>query len=242
MDYSGFKKYFSPKNSLWQIIGGVIMMLGVPFFFIGRGGSMMAVVFIAIGACVFIFSKDSRPSDADIDNAIQTKIKVVDELAKQGIDIRERQIKAFPPVAFDEFDYSGYAKGDESFMVQRGSDGRYRSNRYSAAEIIFTQEKLHLFMYQFCITEENEEKKYYDAKYTDLKNATIEHRSDIFVIDKGTKKEKEVTIAYDSIVIRDNDDSIVFEMPVHDGADVDKTVETVNRLITAKKEGTTEFK
>lgn len=235
MDYNSFKKYFSPKNNLWQIIGGVIIALAVPLFFMRM--SMFGVVIVAIGACVFIFARDSRPSDADVDGAIEKKIKDIDNLAKQGIDLREKQIKAFPPVSFSEFDYSG-----DDIIVQKGADGKYRSNRYSAAEIIFTQEKLHIFMMQFSLVEEKEEQKYFDAKYTELKDAKIERRHQTFVIDKGTKKEKEVALEFESIVIRDNGDNIVFDMPVHDGADVDKTVDTVNRLIEAKKEGTVEFK
>ncbi len=239
MDYASFKKYFSPKNNTWQIIGGVIAALGLPFFFMRA--SMIGVVIVAIGACIFIFARDSRPADADVDGAIAKKIKDIDDLAKRGIDIRERMIKAFPPVAFSEFDFSGYENNRENFFVQKGSDGRFRSNRYSAAEIIFTQEKLHIFMMQFSLTEEQEDQKYFEAKYTDLKEAVIERRSHSFVLNKGTKNEKEEKIEFESIIIRDNDDNIVFNMPVHDGADVDKTIVTVNRLIGGKKEGTVDF-
>lgn len=235
MDYINNIKYFLPKKNFWKIVGAVIAVLGIPFFFIGRGGSMMGTVVIAVGLCIFIFAKDARPSDVDIDNAVEKKIKDVDELARRGVDIRERLIKAFPPVMFSDYDYRGYGEEGSDLTVQRGDDRKYRSNKYSAAEILFAMEKLHIFMYQFYLTKETEEQRYFEAKYTELKNATIERGSNVFIIAKG-KKFEEVTLEYQSIVIRNNEDEIVFDMPVHDGADVDKTVETINRLITSKKE------
>lgn len=235
MDYINNIKYFLPQKNFWKIVGAVVAALGIPFFFIGRGGSMMGFVVIAVGLCIFVFAKDSRPSDADIDSAVEKKIKDIDELARKGIDIRERLIKAFPPVMFSDYDYRGYGDDKADLTVQRGSDRKYRSNKYSAAEILFAMEKLHIFMYQFYLTKETEDQRYFEAKYTDLKNAAVERGTNVFTVAKG-KKIEEVTLEYQSIVIRNNDDEIVFDMPVHDGADVDKTVDTINRLIASKKE------
>ncbi len=241
MDYNSYKKYFLPTNNIGQIIGCFIMACAIPFFFIRFGGIYMGVITIAIGACVFVFAKGTRPSDSELDSACETKIKDIEDTARHGIDIREKLIKAFPPVTFSEYDYSGEDKYSEEFTVQRGADGKYRSNRYSSAVILFAQEKLHLYMLQFSLTSANEEEKFYEAKYTDLLSSSIEMRHTKFTLEKGTKKEHEASVEYRAIVIRDNKENIVFEMPVHDGADVDKTVETINRLITSKKEGTVEF-
>lgn len=235
MDYINNIKYFLPQKNFWKIIGAVVAVLGIPFFFIGRGGSMMGFVVIAVGLCIFIFAKESRPSDSDIDSAVEKKIKDIDEKARKGIDLRERLIKAFPPVIFSDYDYRGCGEDGGDINVQRGADRKYRSNKYSAAEIMFAMEKLHIYIYQFYLTKETEEERYFEAKYTDLKNASLERGSNVFVISKG-KKTEEVTIEFRSIVVRDNSGSVVFEMPVHDGADVDKTIDTINRLIASKKE------
>lgn len=241
MDYNSYKKYFLPQNNLWQIIGCVIIALGIPFFFFRGFGSMMAVVIMGVGACVFIFAKGTRPNDSEIDEAIAKKIKNVEDTALHGIDLREKLIKAFPPVEFSEYDYSGIENGKEAFLVQQGSDGKFRTNRYSSAVILFAQEKLHIYKYQFSVTMDTETEEHFAALYTDLKEAKIETRENTFKLDVGTKKEREAKIEYKSIVVRDNGEKIVLEMPVHDGADVDKTVETINRLIEGKKEGTTTF-
>lgn len=234
MDYINNIKYFLPQKNFWKIVGAVIAAVGVPFFFMGHGGSMIGCVIIAVGLCVFIFAKDSRPSDADIDNAVAKKIKNVDEFARRGIDIREKLIKVFPPVMFSDYDYSNDDESDEELKVQRGQDRKYRSNKYAAAQIMFATEKLHIFTYRFCITKEADDEKYFEAKYTDLQNAVIEKRSRKFSVPKG-KGFEEVDIEYRSIVVRDNNGDAIFEMPVHDGADVDKAVDTINRLISAKK-------
>lgn len=232
MDYINNIKYFMPQKNLWKIIGIVVAILGIPFFFIRRGGAMTGCVIIAVGVCIFVFAKDSRPSDSDIDNAVTKKIKNVDELARKGIDLREKLIKAFPPVMFSDFDYSGTEDGD--VQVQRGQDRKFRSNKYSAAEIMFATEKLHIFLYSFYLTKEEDTEKYFEAKYTDLQNAVIEKRTKKFEVPKG-KKTESAEIEHFSIIVRDNNGEIIFETPVHEGADVDKTVDIINRLIESKK-------
>ncbi len=234
MDYLNNIKYFMPQKSFWKIVGAVIVAIGIPFFFIGHGGSMIGCVTIAVGLCVFIFAKDARPSDTDIDNAVAKKIQNVDEFARRGIDVREKLIKAFPPVMFSDFDYNAGSDDEEELKVQRGQDRKYRSNKYAAAQIMFATEKLHIFMYRFCLTKEADDEKYFEAKYTDLQDAVIEKDSRKFNIPKG-KGFEEVELEYRAIVIRGNDGEIIFKMPVHDGADVDKAVDTINRLISSKK-------
>ena len=241
MDYNGFRKYFTPVNMIPRIIGGFIVACGVIFaIVVRRMGLYFGFVIVITGLCVMIFSRDSRPSDEDVDGAVAKKIKDIDDTARQEIDVREKLIKAFPPVVFSDFDYSGYELDPGNFAVQRGRDGKYRTNRYSAAEIMFAQEKLHIFMYKICLTEEKEETKCLSERYVDLKEARIDRRTRSFVMYSG-KNERRVELEFETIVIENNAGEVIFEMPVHDGADVDRTVETVNRLIDSKKNGTVTF-
>lgn len=241
MDYNSYKKYFLPHNNLWQIIGGIITVCGIPFFFFRGFGSMMAIVIIAVGLCVFVFAKGNRPSDSEIDMAAAKKSENIEENARRGIDIREKLIKAFPPVSFSDYEFSGKNGDEGEFMVQKGSDGKYRSNRYYSAVILFAQEKLHIYEYAFSMTEPYEKENYFASLYTDLKEAKLEHRESSFVINKGAKSEKEVKLEHNAITVYNNDGEKVIDMPVKDDADVDKTVENINRLITGKKEGTASF-
>lgn len=241
MDYNGFKKYFTPINMIPQIIGGFIVACGAIFAIVVRHfGLYFGVIIAIVGLCVLVFARDSRPSDEDVDGAVAKKINDIDSTARQGIDIRERLIKAFPPVLFADYDFSGWETDPENFAVQRGRDGRYRTNTYSAAEIMFAQERLHIYMYKVCLTEEKEESTTLSERYLDLKGAKIERRTRSFVMYSG-KNEKRVELEFETIVIENNSGEVIFEMPVHDGADVDKTVETVNHLIDSKKNGTASF-
>ena len=241
MDYNSYKKYFKPKNFIMQIIGGFIAACSIPCFFIRGFGTMMGVVIIAFGACLIIFANGARPNDSEIDGAIALRVKDIDELAIQRVDSREKLIKAFPPVTFGEYDYSDYNNTSGDFLIQQGRDGKYRTNKYSSAQILFAQEKLHILMYQFYLTKDESDTKYFDCKYTSLQSAVIERKNHNFIMYSG-KKEQKINLDYESIVIRDNDGNVVFDMPVHEGADVDKAIESINRLIEAKTTGSAEIK
>jgi len=234
MNFENNKKYYLPRKATWQIIGGIIAACGVPFFILGRvgffGGTLLALILVLTGVCIVIFANSSRPSDADIDNCITIKTKDVMDRARLQIDTREKLIKAYPPIAFGEYDFSG--ADNEDFLVQRGKDGRYRTNKYSLGVITFGQEKLHIFMYQFSLTKDWEQDTSLDYKYTDLLSAEIERQSHTF---KFGVKAIETKVEFESIVIRKNDGEVIFTMPVRNAADVDKTVDTINHLIENRK-------
>ncbi|MFY9381469.1 MAG: hypothetical protein WBI55_08510 [Eubacteriales bacterium] len=235
MNFENNKKYYLPRKVTWQIIGGIIAAIGVPFFFLRQmgfyGGTMIALILVLIGVCIVIFANSSRPSDADIENCIAIKTKDVMERARMYIDTREKMIKAYPPMTFCEYDFS--EADSEEFLVQRGKDGRYRTNKYSYAIITFGQEKLHTYMYQFSLTKDWEQDTALDYKYTDLLSAEIERMSHIF---KFGVKGIETKVDFESMVIRKNDGEVIFTMPVRHAADVDKTVETINHLIKSRKD------
>ena len=238
MDYNGFRKYFTPQNIIPQIIGTVLVAVGAVLLFIGRFFLYMGVVVAAIGLCIIVCARESRPSDSDLDEAVAKKIKDLDDTAKHQIDIREHLVKAFPPVAFSDFDFSGVDDGSGEFLIHKGRDGKYRTNRYSAAEIMFAQDKLHIYMIKFYVTEAKEEETTLSENYVNLKCARFENRKHTFEVNVNSgKKTKTVELEFKFIVIENNDGKTVFEMPVHEGADVDKTIEDINRLIETKKEG-----
>ena len=236
MDYNGFRKYFTPQNMLPQIIGIGLVAVGAVFIIIGMFFLYMGVVIVAVGLCIIVFARESRPSDTDLDEAIAKKIKDLDDTAKHQIDIREHLVKAFPPVAFSDFDFTGVDEAEGEFLIHKGRDGKYRTNRYSAAEIMFTQDRLHIYMIKFYVTEQNEKETTLSERYENLKCARLETRRHSFEVNVNSgKKTKTAELEFNFIVIENGDGDIMFEMPVHESAEVDKTVADINRLIETKK-------
>ena len=228
MDFKGMQKYFSPKNMIPQIIGYGIAAFGV--FIAIADWLFFGVPFIIVGGCIILFLRDSRPSDNDIDSTAETKIKDLDERAKAHIDVHEKPIRAFQPEVFAGYDYSE----PEGLLVSRGSDKKYRTNKYAAAELIFMQDRLHVLMYRFCLTKEDERTTYMTEKYDDLGGASVSSKKETFRLygrTDGESFERELQ----TLEIRNNAGDIIFEIPVDAGADVDRTVETINQLVKSKK-------
>ena len=171
MDFNVFVKYFKPKNNIPQIIGGFIVACGVILAIMGGFGLFLGLIIIAVGLAIIIFARESRPTDADVDEAVQKKTKDITQDAMGEIDVHEKLVKAFAPVVFSEFDFSGQELDPANFSMQRGSDGKYRTNRYSSAVILFAQEKLHIYMHKFFLTKDEEETKVLSQPYTELKEA-----------------------------------------------------------------------
>lgn len=240
MDFKGFVKYFKPKNIIPQIIGGFIVACGVILAIMGGLGLFMGLIIIAVGLAIIIFAREARPSDADVDEAVQKRTKDIEQDAMGEVDVHEKLVKAFAPVTFKEFDFSGQELDPDNFSMQRGSDGKYRTNRYSAAVILFAQEKLHIYMLRFFLTKDEEETNVLSQPYTELKEARTEKRTRSFVMYSG-KNAKSVELEFMTIMIENNAGETIFEMPVHDSAEVDDTVETINRLIRSKKDGDVSF-
>ncbi len=229
MNYKGLMKYFQEVNKVPLIIGYALVVLGALCVIMRGFFLILGVIILAAGLAVIFFCRDSRPSDTEIDGAVSKKVGDLDVEVRREIDIHEKLIKAFPPITFAEYDF----REREGLLVGKGRDNRYRSNVYSAAEILFGQDRLHIYMYQFMLTEDNESRHCLTERYVDLSGASIEHRTLGF--DLYGNKEKHGTLDFTDIMIRNNAGEVIFEMPVRDGADVDKTVEIINRLIGQKK-------
>lgn len=240
LDYNGFRKYFEPHSKLPKIIGCVIVALGAVGVIIG--GFMMFFGFLLIvgGLCVIVFVREARPSDEQLDDAIAKKVKDLEDTAKHDIDVRERLIKAFPPTGFKNYDMTGVEDDAGRFLIRRGDDNKYRTNKYSATEILFAQELLHVYMMRFYLTEDESEETKKSVRYKELGKAWIDKRQAGFVM-SNDKGKGSVTLDYQVVIIENEDGSTFIEIPVSEGADVDRTVETINHLIKAKKEGNVNF-
>ncbi len=231
MNYKDFQKFFTEANKIPMIIGYALMALGAVGVIIRGFFLIIGVILIVAGLAVIMFYRDSRPSEAELDAAVTKKIGDLDVEVRREIGVHEKLIKAFPPITFAEYDF----RECEGLLVGKGRDNRYRSNVYSAAELLFAQERLHIYMYQFRLTEERESRQCLTERYENLSGATVEHRTLGF--DLYGNKEKHSKLEFTDILIKNNAGEVIFEMPVRDGADVDKTVDIINRLIAQRKSG-----
>lgn len=241
MDFSNNIKYFKKRNYIFMIVSALLVVAGVIIAIaLDRRQMWAGIVVAVVGVLLFFITNDSRPKDSDLDGAIQRKVADLEEVAKKGIDYREKYVKAFPTRIFTDYDFSHYETEGGDFMIQRGSDSKYRTNRYAAAAILFGQETLHIYLYRFYLTkaEEERDEHWLAEKYVDLDGAVTERREHTYKLPDG----KEVKLENLYIIIKNNNGENIFEFPVNDGDDVDKAIQSINRMIESKKSGKSEIK
>lgn len=90
MNNKEFSKYFKPKNNVPLYIGVGIVVFAVlvaALYWLPLG-----VCFGFIGVAVIGFGRDSRPSDAEIDNAVAGRVADIDEQLRMRLGKREKFI------------------------------------------------------------------------------------------------------------------------------------------------------
>lgn len=226
MDHKGLKKYFTPKNMIPQIIGAVICAFGI--FVAVVDWIYFGAPIMIVGVCVILFTRDSRVSDEEVDRTVASKIKDLDERARADVGVREREMRGFMPESF-----SGYEFAD-GIAVARGRDRKLRSERYAAAELVFTQECIHAYVYRFCLTEDEDSERRVTVKYADIGDAAVTERTVSVRVSNEPKGEPaEVTVH--TLEILDDAGEPIISIPVGEGADVDRVVTNIKRLAEREK-------
>ncbi len=228
MDYKGLTKYFMPKNIIPQIVGYVILAFGVlvaAVYWIYLG-----VPIIAVGGAVLLFTRDSRMSDAEVDGVAASKIKNLEDRARSELNVHEKELRGFPPEIFAGYDFTV----GEGLMINRGHDKKYRTDRYAAAQFVFARDFLHILSCRFRLTCDDERTMHISERYENLSCAEVRKDKGTFTLTASAKKETfERELCW--LLIKNNDGDVIFEVPVDPGADVDRTISSINQLIKAKK-------
>lgn len=235
LSHAEFVKYFSPSSSVPKIVGGVIIAIGVVMMFLRGIMLLLGVVVAAIGGAVFFLAKESRASDEEVDKALSDMASDLDYRAKSDVDVKEKIMSAIRPEVFQEYDYSGAESDPGTFFMVKGSDNKYRTNKYTSTEIVFTQNKLHVYKYSLILTSEGESVEKLCEKYVDLDSVGVESRVGDFTYVSG-KKRIPAKVETRTMFVKKNDGTVAIRFPVGGGADVDRTVEEINRLIRTRKE------
>ncbi len=226
MDHKGLKKYFTPKNMIPQIIGAVICAFGV--FVAVVDWVYFGAPIIIVGVCVILFTRDSRVSDEEVDRTVASKIKDLDERTRADIGVREREMRGFMPESFSGYEFA------EDVAVARGRDLKLRSDRYAAAELVFTQECIHAYVYRFCLTKDEDSERRATIKYGDIGDAAVTERT-VAVRVSNVSKGEQAEVTVHTLEILDGAGEPIISIPVGDGADVDRVVTNIKRLAEREK-------
>lgn len=141
MDYAKNKKYFAPSNvktGVIVLIVGIILLAVQP---------ILGIIVAAVGGLLIYLAVGGRPSDSDIDAAVNSQLSNLQQRAlnKLGLDIEE--VKEITPISFHGYDYKGA-------LVKQGKDNLYRSSKYEAVMFFFAADDVHCYTYNFSITED----------------------------------------------------------------------------------------
>ena len=143
MDYERNKKYFSGNALLEFAKSHIIITVVVCFLLAFTGVGMIACVLIGVEC--YLMSRNT-PKDEEIDAAVSKQMANLKDRALRKLGIDEDEVSEIAPITFDGYVY-------DKAMIKKGKDGLYRSNKYQAVMFFFSQNEVHCYTYDFCITE-----------------------------------------------------------------------------------------
>jgi hypothetical protein len=226
MDYERNLKYYK-SNDKHFYTGIIILGIGVLILAIGellgfrlfRGQTSVALTVMGIGALIAYVPAGKRSNETEIDNAVLRATDKYEEEVAENVNITlSRRIK---PVLFGDFVYDG-----EDVLLRRGlSDRKYRSSKYVASALLFTNDGVYISQKTVSLIEDNttETDMEFVFEYLDEVYAVQEER--IFGDDK-------VKISF--FVIKENGEEKA-RIPVKYNAFVDKVCDDVNNAIAEAK-------
>ena len=236
LGYDVLEKYFSPMGKTSQIVGVILIVIGLIGIGIGWVFMYLGVCVLAAGVAILFIRRDSRASDADVDSAVSRQIGDIEYWAGREIDVREKMLKSFPTEHFGEFEFGGSVTDPDSFLMIRGrQDKRLRTNVYSATVVMFAQEMLHIYKHTVNLTKDDERVEKINEKYIDLSAAEL-IRTSLLCAQSDIKNRTAIEVGTCRVSVKNNAGEELISFPVTDGADIDKFVESINRIIKTRKE------
>lgn len=149
MDPKQAAKYFKPLSLKLPLI---LLAIGILTLMAGFAGSVEMVVvgliFAGLGGFLLYNQTQGRPTDADIDQAIQAVAGGAREqgLARLGLD--ESEVNLIQPVVIPGPDLRN-SRG----MVKKGKDGVLRAAANEVLVLYFSENEVHSYTHQFNVTD-----------------------------------------------------------------------------------------
>ncbi len=217
-----------------SIVGLALVLLGALgiFIFANSEFSFMAIVsigVIVVGLVILYIIHGGKATPDDLDYVIYEKVKYLDETAQKRHEVYESKFsKVIKPVYLKGYDY----KPQDDLYFKKGSDNKNRTNVYHTAVLYFTKDRMYIYGKHFSLTDELFDKEIMGKyKFVDLDRAEIIDGEASFQTGKYTSRVTTHTFQ----VIKNNGD-VVLSMTVDYGADMDKAVDDINRVIAVAKD------
>ena len=217
------------------IVGLILSVIGVALVAIFLKTSDMKIV-AGIGAGVALVGfillyiiNGGKSSTDDLDYQIYDRVKYLDETAQKRHEIYESHFSKFiKPVTIKGYDYTER----EDLYYKKGNDNKNRTNVYNTAIIYFTKDKMYIYGKHFSLTDAEFDKEIMGKyKFIDLAKAEIIEGEAVFPRGKYVSRIKTYTFR----VIK-NDGEVVLSMMVDYGADIDKAVDDINRILNVARD------
>lgn len=191
--------------------------------------ALIGAVIVIAGLVVLYIINGGKSSPDDIDYQIYERVKYLDETAQKRHEVYESHFsKVINPVTLKGYDY--YTK--EGLYFKKGSDSKNRTNIYNTAVLYFTKDRMYIYGKHFSLTDEMFDKEIMGKyKFVDLDRAQIIDDEVAFPRGKYVSRIKTHTFQ----VVK-NGGEVVLSMTVDYGADMDKAVEDINRVIAVAKD------
>lgn len=216
------------------IVGLVLAVVGavLTYLFINSDTKIVALigaVLVVAGLVVLYIINGGKASPDDLDYQVYERVKYLDETAQKRHEVYESQFsKVISPVTLKGYDYNT----KEGLYFKKGSDNKNRTNIYNTAVLYFTKDKMYIYGKHFSLTDEMFDKEIMGKyKFTDLDRAEIIDGEAVFPRGKYVSR-----ISTHTFQIVKNGGEVVLSMSVDYGADMDKAVEDINRVIAVAKD------
>lgn len=114
-----------------------------------------------------------RTPESEFDEVVKNKLNSLDtkKRALQKIGLDEDELKEIPPVFFHGFEDEGATYGME------GSDGRYRTSKYSATWLFFNNSQVFMYYIIFDLTSDSKNERTEEYFYKDITNFSTSSKS-----------------------------------------------------------------
>lgn len=209
MDYEKNKRYFeevSYKGANALIVWGIIIAV-IGFIVLAAAKSAVGVIFLLIGAGMIVGSVFVRKNtnskivtDQDYEAQIANNLVGLRERAMNKLGLDEDEVNEIEPIKLDGF---RYGNGGE---LKIGKDGLYRSSKYEAIMLFFSQNEVHIYKWMFDTLEKEQREStevyfYKDVVSVSTQTDTIEVGST--KLDNESFKLTTTGGTYVSVSIRD---------------------------------------
>lgn len=159
MNFELARRYFKVIDETINYKASAIAIgIGVAFLLLFRSSALMVIIAlaaIALGVYMIVGKmnnikkeKASVPTDLEYDNEVAKQLNGLQARALNKLGLDEDEVKEIDPISFDGYVY----KGANNYKV--GADNLYRTNKYEAVMLLFSQNEVHCYTYRFDTTED----------------------------------------------------------------------------------------